>query len=463
MTASSWRIDVLCIYTFCATLMFAPAARAGVSYQDPAVGWRYKYNGTFNASMGGYPPGFGDGATQALDGTWRHDQTDRWDGSAPGDTQPAPNYPAPGGIGAYTEGSTSYIRLQDPGNPEPHGWIQDDAQNKTRNSNRRLNLAHQIDFDGSLSGTQYLVLDNGFTVSFRARIPNSGPLDPVYTQVNSVNTVLPWFPPPPADYNSNSTVDAADYVSWRKRSGQTYQLPNEVENTTPGTVTQEDYTAWRARFGNTSNLGRGYPVHDEGRGMFYIVQNDPTFFNTDSAIAFSLFTSVDAANYCAAGANAELCSNPRGGLVMNNLGGTSPAAQIDTFDAGTLNLLQIPDASLSNWHEFWITITADGVTGTHTVNVYLDGSTTPTTFHVTATSDGNAEYLNNAWLAMGLSSSELFGSVDVDFYAYSLGVITPVAATSAFASAIPEPATCVLAFIATTIFVFRRDRTTVGR
>jgi hypothetical protein len=50
------------------------------------------------------------------------------------------------------------------------------------------------------------------------------------------------------------------------------------------------------------------------------------------------------------------------------------------------------------------------------------------TFNVTAVSDGKAAYTNNAWLAMGLSSSGLFGVVDVDFYAYSLGVLTPVPA-----------------------------------
>jgi len=60
------------------------------------------------------------------------------------------------------------------------------------------------------------------------------------------------FPPAiPGDYNGNGTVDAADYVLWRKGG----PLQNEVD--TPGTVNAADYTAWRARFGNTSGSGSG--------------------------------------------------------------------------------------------------------------------------------------------------------------------------------------------------------------
>ena len=46
------------------------------------------------------------------------------------------------------------------------------------------------------------------------------------------------------DYNNNGSVDAADYVLWRKGG----PLQNEVD--TPGTVNAADYTEWRARFGN---------------------------------------------------------------------------------------------------------------------------------------------------------------------------------------------------------------------
>jgi hypothetical protein len=55
----------------------------------------------------------------------------------------------------------------------------------------------------------------------------------------------------PGDYNGNGTVDAADYVLWRKGG----PLQNEVD--TPGTVNAADYTAWRARFGNITGSGSG--------------------------------------------------------------------------------------------------------------------------------------------------------------------------------------------------------------
>ncbi len=51
------------------------------------------------------------------------------------------------------------------------------------------------------------------------------------------------------DYNNDGTVNAADYVVWRK--GGT--LANEVAD--PGTVSAADYTEWRARFGNPAGSG----------------------------------------------------------------------------------------------------------------------------------------------------------------------------------------------------------------
>jgi len=56
------------------------------------------------------------------------------------------------------------------------------------------------------------------------------------------------------DYNNNGVVDAADYVVWRKRLGQSVAIPNDA---TPGTVTAGDYTVWRANFGKALISGSG--------------------------------------------------------------------------------------------------------------------------------------------------------------------------------------------------------------
>jgi hypothetical protein len=51
------------------------------------------------------------------------------------------------------------------------------------------------------------------------------------------------------DYNNDGTVNAADYVLWRKKNGQNASLPNDL---TAGTVNDDDYFVWSANFGNTT-------------------------------------------------------------------------------------------------------------------------------------------------------------------------------------------------------------------
>jgi hypothetical protein len=53
------------------------------------------------------------------------------------------------------------------------------------------------------------------------------------------------LPNMPGDYNNDGSVDAADYVVWRKGLGTTY--------------TADDYNIWRAHFGQTAGGGAGLP------------------------------------------------------------------------------------------------------------------------------------------------------------------------------------------------------------
>jgi hypothetical protein len=52
----------------------------------------------------------------------------------------------------------------------------------------------------------------------------------------------------PGDFNNDGTVDAADYVVWRKNLDTQNVLPNDIS---PGMVTQHDYALWRANFGKS--------------------------------------------------------------------------------------------------------------------------------------------------------------------------------------------------------------------
>jgi hypothetical protein len=58
----------------------------------------------------------------------------------------------------------------------------------------------------------------------------------------------------PGDYNDNGTVDAADYVLWRKYNGQSVALANDG---TPNTVSNADYDMWRANYGMTVGSSSG--------------------------------------------------------------------------------------------------------------------------------------------------------------------------------------------------------------
>jgi hypothetical protein len=53
------------------------------------------------------------------------------------------------------------------------------------------------------------------------------------------------------DYNRNGTVDAADYVVWRKMQGTTVTPSTGADGNGDGMVDQDDYGEWREHFGQT--------------------------------------------------------------------------------------------------------------------------------------------------------------------------------------------------------------------
>ncbi len=321
---------------------------AGVAYEDP--GWDYVYDGDVAA--------FGTGGFGALDGTWRHDQSDRWDGSAPGEVGAPPTGASPGGVAALTEGATTYLRLQDTGNPEQ---AQPDGSGGfttpwTGESNRRIYFGHDIEQEhpGATS-----VLSDGITISFRARIASTGTLDDVY----------PDFLDPEGE------------------------IP-DLQQITP----------WPTG-------GKGYNVKDDGKGVVTVQQN-----GTD-AVGFALTLDFDTP------------PGIGGGLIMNNTG----QAPLPGTDRATqrkfANLVPISNASLLDWHEFWITIEGSPETDRFgrpmfRVQVYTDGGLVPRQFDVM--NSFGAEFAGQ-FLAFGLPSTTSFGAVDLDFLAYKLAVVPPKA------------------------------------
>ena len=56
----------------------------------------------------------------------------------------------------------------------------------------------------------------------------------------------------PGDYNGDGSVDAADYVVWRKNDGTNNTLPNDLIG---GTIGPAQYNQWRANFGQSVGNG----------------------------------------------------------------------------------------------------------------------------------------------------------------------------------------------------------------
>lgn len=196
-----------------------------MAYPDPVGGWDLIYNG--DADSCGVS-GFG-----ALDGNWEHTQSDKWDCSAPGGTL-AVGTNAPGGVVALSEDSTTYLRLQDTGNPKEPQWGYPDP------SNRRMYFAHDVATEHPDAAN---ILTNGLTISFRARIASTGVLDDIYPDL--VDTELE-FPP------------------------------------------HTQITPWPAG-------GKGYNVKDDGKAMF-TVQESGAVVASGHAVGFALALDIDTPN-----------------------------------------------------------------------------------------------------------------------------------------------------------------------
>ncbi len=86
-----------------------------------------------------------------------------------------------------------------------------------------------------------------------ARVVDGDAVSGARIDIGAFESQAPSFPN--GDYNHNNTVDAADYVVWRKTLGQTgVGLPANGDNSgaSENIIDQADYIPWRANYGNTT-------------------------------------------------------------------------------------------------------------------------------------------------------------------------------------------------------------------
>ena len=131
----------------------------GQAYSPPEGGWQYIYDGDQ----------LQDDEFEALDGDWTFGGgSDSWDRSGIGED-------APGGVSLLDDNGTSFLRLQDTGDPRDHP----DTGVGGDPSNRKLFFDRDI---VALDDVGEEFLEDGFTLSFRARIATAatGPIDEWY-------------------------------------------------------------------------------------------------------------------------------------------------------------------------------------------------------------------------------------------------------------------------------------------
>ena len=300
-----------------------------------------------------------------------------WDGSAPGDelggipgSSPPLPPPAPGGVGAFMDAGTgtTFLRIQDPGLPgaTTWGWGDKGSQAVVNQTAQQEGNNRRIEFLHRMNR------DEGFS---------------------GTDAIL----------NDGVTLSFRARIS----TAATGPLDDIYDETGPPIIPwPED--------------GVGYRIRNNARGMVWISQGEVGGATGPGRVAFSLLNSEAIA--------AEGLSFTETGLVMNNQSNPSGSPDTNEASAATLNLVEIDDATLIDWHEFWITIQAlptPEAGNTHEVNVYFDGSLEAETFQIIL---GGENDISGSAMHIGLSSGSSYGAFDLDFIAYKEGVHEPMLA-----------------------------------
>lgn len=74
-------------------------------------------------------------------------------------------------------------------------------------------------------------------------------------QATTVSTIVRTNLAQSADYNHNGSVDAADYILWRKTLNASVPNGTGADGNGDGTINLADYNLWRSHFGSASGAG----------------------------------------------------------------------------------------------------------------------------------------------------------------------------------------------------------------
>jgi hypothetical protein len=97
------------------------------------------------------------------------------------------------------------------------------------------------------------------------------------------------------DYNLNHSVDAADYVLWRKTLNTSVAMPNSgADGDGSGVIDPGDYTVWRSNFGDVLSPGAGSGLPEDEALSSELSISDSTSGSATAAVAVtSLAPTID--------------------------------------------------------------------------------------------------------------------------------------------------------------------------
>lgn len=205
-------------------------------YATPQGGWTYIYAGSAAAS-----PEFA-----ALDGTWNHDNgTDSWSGDGRG-----PGNGLAGGVGT-TNGLLTVEDVITSASPDT--------------DNRRFYFTHSLSQEAAVTNANTL-LNDGVTLSFRARLTPAPPADPLTELTNAPNGFV--------------NLSAGKGMFGIRQSGSSgmiisFSLNNAVEDTSTNATFNFGQAGLHM---NTLNGNSGSAV-DPGFGTLNLFPVDPTVFH----------------------------------------------------------------------------------------------------------------------------------------------------------------------------------------